>query len=319
MKFGWRITKAVAGCFVTYGLLVTAAVAQDLVRSDFHTQATSPSPGVFDDGLAGYTCTTDGVEYHFDYLDSTDSAIDCTPDPALQTGYNHSSVSGGGRWHLRLREDSPGENPRKIRIDFSAAVDDAECDRLESTFSGMGLTCGCAASCDVNVWINADALFKKNAKREGLSRFDIVEAGGADGVDGPDLRIRYYEDLYLCDAAGHEGDADWRVLKSAPCDSMDLEAGALADVIIPATGGAGQDDVIGQWLLPFHVTAQRVSPSGGEPPPPPGCTDNDADGVCVEDDDCDDANPDVYPGHNDTKGKWGRDGVDNDCNGIIDG
>ena len=50
-----------------------------------------------------------------------------------------------------------------------------------------------------------------------------------------------------------------------------------------------------------------------------GCTDNDNDGVCVEDGDCDDNNPDVYPGHNDTKGRWGRDGVDNDCNGVIDG
>jgi serine protease len=50
-----------------------------------------------------------------------------------------------------------------------------------------------------------------------------------------------------------------------------------------------------------------------------GCTDNDADGVCVEDGDCDDNNAHVYPGHNDSRGRWGKDGVDNDCNGIIDG
>ena len=48
-----------------------------------------------------------------------------------------------------------------------------------------------------------------------------------------------------------------------------------------------------------------------------GCTDADGDGWCVEDGDCDDNNPHVYPGHNDTRGRWGRDEVDNDCiNGI---
>lgn len=50
-----------------------------------------------------------------------------------------------------------------------------------------------------------------------------------------------------------------------------------------------------------------------------GCTDNDGDGWCVQDGDCDDNNDKVYPGHKDTKGRWGRDGIDNDCNGIIDG
>ena len=46
-----------------------------------------------------------------------------------------------------------------------------------------------------------------------------------------------------------------------------------------------------------------------------GCT---ADS-CSGHGDCDDSNNHVYPGHNDTKGRWGRDGIDNDCNGVIDG
>jgi hypothetical protein len=50
-----------------------------------------------------------------------------------------------------------------------------------------------------------------------------------------------------------------------------------------------------------------------------GYTDNDGDGWSVEDGDCDDNDRHVYPGHQDKKGRWGRDGVDNDCNGIIDG
>ena len=53
--------------------------------------------------------------------------------------------------------------------------------------------------------------------------------------------------------------------------------------------------------------------------PTGGCTDNDGDGWCIEDGDCDDNDRHVNPGHNDSGGRWGRDGVDNDCNGIIDG
>jgi serine protease len=49
------------------------------------------------------------------------------------------------------------------------------------------------------------------------------------------------------------------------------------------------------------------------------CTDVDGDGYCMEDGDCDDSDSNVYPGHPDKKGRWGRDGLDNDCNGVIDG
>jgi hypothetical protein len=49
------------------------------------------------------------------------------------------------------------------------------------------------------------------------------------------------------------------------------------------------------------------------------CTDADSDGWCVEDGDCADHDPNTYPGHNDTNARWGRNGVDNDCNGVIDG
>ena len=49
------------------------------------------------------------------------------------------------------------------------------------------------------------------------------------------------------------------------------------------------------------------------------CVDADGDGWCVEDGDCDDNDAHVYPGHPDKGGRWGRDGKDNDCNGVIDG
>jgi hypothetical protein len=303
----------VVGCLAACGLMTSTAVAQGLVRAEFQSQTTA-TPGVFDDGQAGFTCISGVDEYHFDYLDANDSGVDCFPDPAGQSGFNMSSTSPGGGWALKVGEEYFGQNPRNVRIDFSVFEPGADCELLEDTFlSDMGLDCGCWKPCDVNVWITADKLFKNNTTRDSLSRFDIVEVGG-DGPDGPDLKIRYHEDLYICDAAGHPGD-DWQVLKSAPCEDPNLAAGALADVILSA-GSPGQNEILGQWLLPFHVIAQRVTPSGDEPP---GCTDADNDGVCVEEGDCDDSNPHVYPGHNDTKGKWGRDGVDNDCNGTVDG
>lgn len=49
-----------------------------------------------------------------------------------------------------------------------------------------------------------------------------------------------------------------------------------------------------------------------------GCTDADGDGYCVSEGDCNDNNASVHPGANDTKGKAGRDGIDNDCDGLVD-
>ncbi len=63
----------------------------------------------------------------------------------------------------------------------------------------------------------------------------------------------------------------------------------------------------------YTVIVERYNGGGSE------CTDTDGDGWCIEEGDCDDNNAHVYPGHNDTKGKWDRDNVDNDCNGIING
>ena len=58
------------------------------------------------------------------------------------------------------------------------------------------------------------------------------------------------------------------------------------------------------------------------PTPAPPCTDADGDGYCSVATgglDCNDSNARIHPGANDTRGKAGRNGVDDDCNGIIDG
>lgn len=49
------------------------------------------------------------------------------------------------------------------------------------------------------------------------------------------------------------------------------------------------------------------------------CVDLDGDGWSTCDGDCDDGDFQVHPDHQDIRGRWGRDGVDNDCNGVIDG
>lgn len=84
-------------------------------------------------------------------------------------------------------------------------------------------------------------------------------------------------------------------------------------------GDPGVDKVSAHGLLQI---ADALSFDPGveppPPPPPPTCIDADNDGYCA-DVDCNDNDASINPGANDTKGRPGRDGVDNNCNGIIDG
>jgi serine protease len=98
------------------------------------------------------------------------------------------------------------------------------------------------------------------------------------------------------------------------------------DVLQAITGSAldlnetGWDKTSGWGLVQaYDALNYTPDPGTGDGGGGSGCTDADGDGVCVEDGDCNDNNPSVFPGANDTRGKPGRDGVDNDCNGVIDG
>lgn len=81
---------------------------------------------------------------------------------------------------------------------------------------------------------------------------------------------------------------------------------------------AGYDTTSGYGLIQIY-NALTGEKAGGTDPGTGSGTDIDGDGWTVENGDCDDTDNNVYPGHQDSKGKWGRDGIDNDCNGIIDG
>lgn len=79
------------------------------------------------------------------------------------------------------------------------------------------------------------------------------------------------------------------------------------EVSLTVTDNEGGSDTIVQTLTVTDLGA--------------ACTDADGDGHCsvvTGGDDCDDTNPDVYPGHPDKGGRWGRDGLDNDCVGGPD-
>jgi vibriolysin len=129
---------------------------------------------------------------------------------------------------------------------------------------------------------------------------------------------------------GKDGDADLYVKHvSLPdaavydCRSATNKSNESCVIAAPAAG----DWFVGVYAYSSYpgvtLTGSYTTPS--TPPEPPtggGTTDADGDGFIAETDggdDCDDNDPNTYPGHKDTKGRWGRNGVDNDCNGIIDG
>lgn len=82
-------------------------------------------------------------------------------------------------------------------------------------------------------------------------------------------------------------------------------------------GEAGYDSKYGHGLLQVYNSLMQTG--GGTATPPTNGEDVDGDGYTVADGDCNDNDASIYPGANDTRGKKGRNGIDNDCNGIIDG
>jgi len=91
-------------------------------------------------------------------------------------------------------------------------------------------------------------------------------------------------------------------------------SGACGTNVNDVCDAAKNATVDGAFAAYYSLVAPYLGSGGGG-----GCTDADGDGVCASQGDCNDNNAAIYPGANDTKGKPGRDGIDNDCDGIIDG
>jgi len=83
-------------------------------------------------------------------------------------------------------------------------------------------------------------------------------------------------------------------------------------------GNAGRDNAYGYGIVRAKAAYDYLAGSGGGGGGGGTCTDADGDGFTTCDGDCNDNNAKVYPGANDTRGKMGRDGIDNDCDGTPD-
>lgn len=89
--------------------------------------------------------------------------------------------------------------------------------------------------------------------------------------------------------------------------SHDYSAADSYDVRLTVLDNEGASDSVVQTVLVADPSA--------------GCIDADGDGYCsvaTGGGDCDDTTSDIYPGHPDKGGRWGRDGLDNDCDGEPD-
>lgn len=121
---------------------------------------------------------------------------------------------------------------------------------------------------------------------------------------------------------GRGGDADLYVQHAALPDTVRYDCASVSNT-------SNENCLIdtpeaGDWLVGVHAYTSYPgvrltgsytdsAESGGS-----GSIDADGDGYSPPED-CNDADPNTYPGHNDTRGRWGRNDIDNDCNGVIDG
>jgi hypothetical protein len=89
--------------------------------------------------------------------------------------------------------------------------------------------------------------------------------------------------------------------------TTDTALSIFANNFLAGTITLGGNEGKGNRSMYTVIIVKYDGSSGG------GCTDADGDGWCIEDGDCDDADPNTYPGATEF-----CDGIDNNCDGVID-
>lgn len=226
---------------------------------------------------------------------------DPTVDPALDYAYNNgvTVVAAAGNDGFRKNVSYPAIYPSVIAV---GATDYRNQKPRYSNF-GDGL--------DI-VAPGGDTSADRNG--DGYADGVLQETFESDGT----FSYWFYQGTSM--ASPHVAGVAALVISNGTAASPDDVRAALESTALDI-GEGGFDSKFGHGLVQADLALTWTAGSPPtEPPtePPAECTDLDGDGVCVEEGDCDDTNASVYPGFNE-KGKRRNDGLDNDCNGVIDG
>ncbi|MFH1466576.1 MAG: putative metal-binding motif-containing protein [Pseudomonadota bacterium] len=194
-------------------------------------------------------------------------------------------------WYLDADADGYGDaasTARACAVPSGYSADDTDCDDAEATtHPGAGETCdGLDQDCD-------------GAIDEDVAWFDAYQDADGDGFGDPagstwvcDLPSGAVADGNDCD------DADPTVHPGAAevCDGLDQDCDGTAD-----------DGVLGTWYLDADADGYGDPATAVEACAAPS-------GYLADDSDCDDTDDAVHPGAEDL-----CDGIDNDCDGVVDG
>jgi hypothetical protein len=253
--------------------------------SDCDDASSSVHPGAGEHCSDGADNDCDGF---VDAEDSTDCPAACMPFDVDMDGYPDLSCGGSD-----CDDNNAQVNPGRVEAPCDgtdndcnpATVDDSD----DADDDGDGFTRGCGADCDdQNPYVHVEA----------FERCDDTLDNNCDGLtDG--------EDGDTCPSQCTDADGDGYL--DVACGGSDCD-----DSDFGTHPGAGE-----------HCSDGRDNNCDGDVDEddlacPPGCEDADADGYrdhACGGSDCDDTDPTKHPG----AGEHCYDGLDNDCNGLIDG